>query len=195
MIMNWKYFCLTRSGHETRGVLSGRKEVVLKKLANRGLQIVSLEMDLGRGFLSFFSKKKLSSKTISVFFNDFSSLIGAGIAVNEMLVFLGKMTKKKHIKKTIASIGWSINKGLSLTEAIKDTGCFPWVVINVLSAGEKAGHLEPVMKTSGGFYKNTQKFYSSGYFLSKKTQRSKQQVPRGGHTNNLLEHKKSLRQV
>jgi general secretion pathway protein F len=101
--------------------------------------------DSGTG--SFFSRKRqLSSKEIALFTRQFSTLLAAGMPIEESLQAVGEQTEKSHIKGIILSVRGKVMEGHSLAAALGEhPEAFTPLFCATIAAGEKTGHLDKVL--------------------------------------------------
>lgn len=82
-----------------------------------------------------------------------SSLIKAGIPINQALEITASATGHTQIKEALLRISREgLAKGLTLGEAFKKEPVFPRTIVNLVAIAEKAGHVENVLETFSDFY-------------------------------------------
>lgn len=89
-----------------------------------------------------FLQKKPSSRDLSVFCNQFVSIIDAGVPVVSALEMLSDQTENKVLQKAIAETKQSVEKGETLTSAMKaHAKVFSDMLVTLVAAGEASGSL------------------------------------------------------
>ena len=138
------YIVADKLGKEKRGKLeAANKEGAKAFLKKDGYVILSLEEQSRQLDVTFSFGKKLSPRDLSVFCRQFVSILEAGVAMKEALVMLEEQTENKKLKRSIAQVLTSIEKGNTLADAMRGEGeVFPAMLINMVEAGESAGNLE-----------------------------------------------------
>ena len=138
------YIVADKSGKEKRGKIeAANKESAKEFLKKDGYVILSLEEQSRQLDVTFSFGKKLSPRDLSVFCRQFVSILEAGVAMKEALVMLEEQTENKKLKRSIAQVLTSIEKGNTLADAMRGEGeVFPAMLINMVEAGESAGNLE-----------------------------------------------------
>lgn len=138
------YIVADKSGKEKRGKIeAANKESAKEFLKKDGDVILSLEEQSRQLDVTFSFGKKLSPRDLSVFCRQFVSILEAGVAMKEALVMLEEQTENKKLKKSIAQVLTSIEKGNTLADAMRGEGdIFPSMLISMVEAGESAGNLE-----------------------------------------------------
>ena len=138
------YIVADKSGKEKRGkVEAANKESAKEFLKKDGYVILSLEEQSRQLDVAVSFGKKLSPRDLSVFCRQFVSILEAGVAMKEALVMLEEQTENKKLKKSIAQVLTSIEKGNTLADAMRGEGdIFPSMLISMVEAGESAGNLE-----------------------------------------------------
>lgn len=87
--------------------------------------------------------KKTSSKDLSLFCNQFVSILNAGVPVIDALGMLSEQTENKEFAKAIVEIKNSVERGESLGGAMASRrDVFPSMLISMVNAGEASGSLE-----------------------------------------------------
>lgn len=138
------YIVADKSGKEKRvKIEAANKESAKEFLKKDGYVILSLEEQSRQLDVAVSFGKKLSPRDLSVFCRQFVSILEAGVAMKEALVMLEEQTENKKLKKSIAQVLTSIEKGNTLADAMRGEGdIFPSMLISMVEAGESAGNLE-----------------------------------------------------
>lgn len=97
-----------------------------------------LDKEITFGFLG-----KVKSRDLSVFCRQFVSILNAGVTVTSALEMLSEQTTNKKLQKAISDTKSGIEKGETLSEAMRShSEVFPMLLINMVEAGEASGSLE-----------------------------------------------------
>jgi type IV pilus assembly protein PilC len=99
-----------------------------------GLGSVLLKINLAR-FIKFFA----------ITFN-------SGLGVLEALEISKKVVTNRILKEAVSSATTSIANGVRLTDAIKETGAFPSLVVRMIKVGEESGNMESALSNVNFFY-------------------------------------------
>ncbi len=90
-----------------------------------------------------FGQGKVSTKDLSIFCRQFSTMINAGVAILTALHILTRQTASKRLRLALAEVSAAIERGQSLTEAFRARpDVFPPLLVNMVTAGETGGVLE-----------------------------------------------------
>ena len=103
-------------------------------------------------------KKKIKSRDLAVFCKQLKSILHAGISIIPALEMLSTQTNNKRLQESIKNVKESVQKGDSLSNAMKKEGTtvFPGILINMVEAGEASGSLEVALeRMSTHFDKDT----------------------------------------
>ena len=92
--------------------------------------------------------------TMSRFTLVFTELIRAGIPISDALDTSLLTLENIHLKKQLATVKTSVSRGISLTEAFKDTGLFEGMLIQMIHAGEQSGTLDKMLDKVTGYFKS-----------------------------------------
>jgi len=113
-----------------------------------------LNMDLS-GQLSLF--RRVSTKDVTTFTQDLSSLLGAGLPVDRALVLLLDVTENDKFKSVIDDILKTVRGGGYLSDALgKHPRVFSTFYVNMVRAGEAGSVLEAVLDRLSIFLENAQ---------------------------------------
>ena len=91
--------------------------------------------------------------TLSRFTLVFSELVRAGIPIAEALDTSISMLENLPLKKKLASVRISVEKGTSLHEGLEETQLFENMIIQMISAGEDSGTLDSMVSKVAEYYK------------------------------------------
>ncbi len=86
----------------------------------------------------------------------FKELSKAGLPVIEALSVSTKGVENSYIRTQLMTVGLNVQRGLSLTAALKETGIYENMIIQMLSAGEQSGSLNTMLDKTADYYR--QKF-------------------------------------
>ena len=142
------YKAVGPDGKQKNGRISADdKQTAIKKIKEMGLLPVSIEEEtlMNKEINISFGKKKskITSRDLSVFCRQFSSILKAGVSVVNALEMLGSQTENKFLKQAVINVQSSVEKGSTLSEAMKmNKDAFPDLLISMVSAGEASGNLE-----------------------------------------------------
>jgi len=102
------------------------------------------------------SKKKLDNLGVSAFCESMAMMLRSGIQTDEAIRLLqsesGSGKKRGVLEQGLADIRAQIEEGTGLAAAMKDCGIFPKYAIEMISAGEKSGHLEDILFRLSTYY-------------------------------------------
>ena len=88
-------------------------------------------------------KKNLKPRDLRVFCRQFLSILKAGVSMIAALEMLSDQTENKILKAAIKSIKDNVEKGDTLSQAMKkQEGIFPSILLSMIEAGEASGSLE-----------------------------------------------------
>lgn len=92
--------------------------------------------------------------TLSRFTLVFTELIHAGIPITDALDTALLTLENTHLKKKLNAVKVSVKRGVSLTEAFKDTGLFEGMLIQMIHAGEQSGTLDKMLGKVTQYFKS-----------------------------------------
>ncbi|WP_457592781.1 type II secretion system F family protein [Hydrogenimonas sp.] len=91
--------------------------------------------------------------TLNRFSIVFTELVHAGIPIADALDTATSMIDNAILKEKLEAVKVSVSRGVSLTEAFKDTGVFENMIIQMISAGESSGQLDNMMRKVTDYYR------------------------------------------
>lgn len=141
----FSYTAVDATGKETRGsVEADSRETAAEQLRHNGLIPLSIqEQNILNKELDFSIGKKVRPRDLSVFCRQFVSITQAGVPMKEALQMLGEQTENKWLKRAIADVLATVEKGNTLADAmLTHPEIFPAIMVNMVRAGEASGNLE-----------------------------------------------------
>ncbi len=92
--------------------------------------------------------------TLSRFTLIFTELIRAGIPISDALDTSILTIDNTHLKNKLSSVKVSVSRGVSLTEAFRETGLFEGMLIQMIHAGEQSGTLDKMLEKVTNYFKS-----------------------------------------
>ena len=142
----YSYKAVSADGKDKKGTLQAEtREEALKKVKDMGMIPVSVEAQnaLNKDIeLPFMTAKKVSSRDMSVFCRQFASILKAGVSIINALEMMESQTENKDLKKSIGKVRGSVEKGETLSDAMRTENLFPSILVDMVKAGEASGSLE-----------------------------------------------------
>ncbi|WP_024954636.1 type II secretion system F family protein [Sulfurospirillum arcachonense] len=92
--------------------------------------------------------------TLSRFTLVFTELIRAGIPISDALDTALLTLENTYLKKQLAAVKTSVSRGISLTEAFRDTNLFEGMLIQMIHAGEQSGTLDKMLEKVTDYFKS-----------------------------------------
>ena len=83
----------------------------------------------------------------------FTELVRAGIPIADALETATLTVENQEIHDKLATIKIAVSRGVSLTEAFRDTQLYESMLIQMLSAGEKGGAIDAMLEKITDYYK------------------------------------------
>lgn len=96
--------------------------------------------------------KKLSNEYVSSFCLEMSLLIHSGIGVEDGLYLLIEDEEDKKIKEMLNSLVDKVAAGQPFSESLREMGCFPKYVGDMIETGEQTGRLEQSFQALSAYY-------------------------------------------
>lgn len=96
--------------------------------------------------------KKVSIKDISIFCRQFSTVITSGISILKGIEIVKEQTENKKLVAVLNDVFEDVQKGKSLSAAMKRHDSFPPMLINMIEVGEASGSLDTIMNRMAAYY-------------------------------------------
>lgn len=148
----FEFIALNPKGHEQRGVLEGETaRAVRQMLREQHLTPISVtetkQAARARGQFSLKFQAGVSSKDLSLFTRQLSTLSRSGSPLEEALSTVAKQTAKNNVKSVILDVRSKVMEGHSLATALMEhPRIFPDLYRATVAAGEQSGHLDLVLE-------------------------------------------------
>lgn len=97
-------------------------------------------------------KKMLSSEYVSSFCLEMSLLMHSGIGTEDGLYLLCEDETDKKTKKMLEDMAQMVAEGKPFSEALREVGCFPKYVGDMIETGEQSGRLEQAFQSLSSYY-------------------------------------------
>ena len=164
----YEYKALDEKGRERKGFVDAMGVAAARhKLREDGVYPTEINQAAEKketalsGILSLNIWQRVSTKDVSVFTRQLSTLLGAGIPLVPSLSVLIAQTKNPLLKQTLAQIREQVNEGKSLTEGLLNfPSIFPPFYLNMVRAGESSGTINLVLERLADFSENQQAMMS-----------------------------------
>lgn len=96
--------------------------------------------------------QKVKIKDIAIFCRQFSVVISAGISILKGLEIVKEQTESKKLKEILKEVFDDVQKGNTLSDAMKKKKDFPDMLSNMVTVGETSGNLDEIMERMALFY-------------------------------------------
>lgn len=145
---NFSYTVIDPKGREKTGRLAADSgDAARAKLAERNFYVVKMEAAQGtnsKASRPLFGPRKLSSKELTLFTRQLSSLVQVS-PLEEALRTIGGQNEKAHVRERISSVHSGVIEGQRLAEAMRrEPASFPPLYRAMISAGESSGTLPDI---------------------------------------------------
>ncbi len=152
--MQFKYKAITDTGQIIEGVFEATTEhEVVEMLRGSNHMPISIEETRDSGASYNISFGKVKKKDLGIFCRQFYTMLNAGVSIVKALDILEKQTENKKMRKAIEDLFNSVQKGMSLSESMKNNHkVFPSILISMVEAGEASGNLDTIMDRMASHY-------------------------------------------
>ncbi len=89
---------------------------------------------------------------LSKFSKTFGILVGSGVSIMDSMGLLEKVVDNRVFEISIQKATKNIENGINISTALKETGVFPPIMIQLLSTGEETGEIDSLALKASDFY-------------------------------------------
>lgn len=143
----YKYEAQGSDGKKVRGFIEAENQNDLfNKLRQKGEYCISFaEAKVSKDLGASKGAKKLNTREVAIVCRQFSTMLNAGVTIIKCLDTLAKQSVKKNTKAALMGVYEGVQKGLTLSTAMKMQGSFPTLLVNMVESGEMSGSLDNIM--------------------------------------------------
>jgi len=94
----------------------------------------------------------LESAELSAFCMELYLIIRAGIPFQEGIALLMEEEQDKVQKQILQTVYQELERGATLADALRGTGCLPHYAVEMIAIGQSTGHMERVFYALSGYY-------------------------------------------
>lgn len=164
----FEYNALDDVGRQKKGVIEGDSPKSARQLLrSQGLTPLDINpvsrKDKNSDKRPAFSLgKRMSSSELALFTRQLATLLQAGTPLEEALRTSAKQSEKSHVTRTILGVRAKVTEGHSLENGLAEfPSTFPDLYRATVSAGEKSGHLDPVLERLADYTESRQEMQQS----------------------------------
>lgn len=143
---DYNYLVIDKNtGKEKKGTISAAsQDEAASKLKGDGNVVLSIkEADIFSKDLNITIGSGVKPRDLSVFCRQFISMVNAGVTILDTLSMLSEQTENKVMAKAVRGVQAEIQKGETLSAALKKyPKVFPDIMVSMVAAGEAAGKLD-----------------------------------------------------
>lgn len=156
----FKYKAMTGDGKKVEDKVNATtREEILDIIRTKKLYPITIEEvkeSKSTNLSEVFSKVK--AKDLYIFCRQFYTLLNAGSDILNSVNILYQQTEGKALKESLNKIYEDIQKGLTLSEAMRNyKNIFPELLVNMIEAGEQTGSLNTVLERMTDYYEKENK--------------------------------------
>ncbi|RKD34593.1 type II secretion system F family protein [Thermohalobacter berrensis] len=156
----YKYKAVKETGDKKEGkyTANSKNEVISMLRDNKyyPIKIEELQEDRNIKLTNLFNRVK--TKDLAIFCRQFHTMLDAGVTIINCLDILKQQTENKKLKVELGKIYDEVQKGSTLSEALrKHDEFFDELLINMVEAGEASGTLDVIMNRMAVHYEKENK--------------------------------------
>ena len=158
----FEYQALDSRGKTRRGVLEGDAERQVRSLL-RDQGLTPIKVTETRSETTEYHKKlfptfnRLSSRDLTLITRQFSTLVRAGLSIEECLNALIEQNESLRVRSVLSSVRGKVVEGHSLAHALGEyPNTFPELYRSLIAAGEQSGNLDVILERLADYTENRQ---------------------------------------
>ncbi|RUQ95133.1 GspF family T2SS innner membrane protein variant LspF [Legionella septentrionalis] len=152
----YQYQALKKSGATFKGVIEADSERHARQLL-REQGMIPTHVHALKKIQTITHKNKLSSQDLALFTRQLSTLLAAGIPLEESLRGVSEQTEKDKTRQLIIGVRSKVLEGYSLAQAMAEYPyAFPELYRATVGAGEQTGRLDLVLEKLAEYTENQQ---------------------------------------
>ncbi len=162
----FEYTALNSKGKQQKGVMEGdNARQVRQRLKEKALipiHIVETKIkEQKKAAQSFSFKKGISTNALALLTRQLSTLVQAGMPLEECLKAVSEQTEAVRIRNMLMSVRSRVVEGYTLSDSFSEyPHVFDEMFCSMVSAGEKSGHLDSVLDRLADYAENRQRMKS-----------------------------------
>jgi len=114
-------------------------------LRSQGYVIISIKK-MGSVFYKNFGRNKLDNSELASFCGQMNTVVSSGVSLLKGIEVFRDQAEKKRLRTLYNKIYESIEKGNSLSYAMRKSGAFPGLLCDMVSSGELSGDMETIFR-------------------------------------------------
>lgn len=88
----------------------------------------------------------------SQFANNLTTLLGAGLTITKAINITSRVLDNYYIGTEIGKMTGRLEEGRTLASSMRESGCMPDILVDMVGVGEETGELEDTLHTIAGYY-------------------------------------------
>jgi len=139
----YNYTAIAQDGKKKKGIIEAPNHVAATNMIKESGMIPLTVHEQNPFQMDIVIGNPVKVKDLTVFCQQFESILSAGISVLEALNLLKEQTENKYLAKVVEDLYVRVERGEALSAAMKvNKKYFPPILINMIEAGELSGSLE-----------------------------------------------------
>ena len=90
----------------------------------------------------------------SQFANNMTTLIGAGLSITRSIKITAKVMDNYYYSLEVGKLSGKVEQGKTLGDSLRESGCMPAILTDMVGVGEDTGELEETLDTTAEYYDN-----------------------------------------
>lgn len=156
----FEYKAISQAGDSINGRYNAKdRSEIMQMLRSKSYHPVQIkEVSEGTDLSKLKVFNKVKTKDVAIFSRQFYAMLNAGVTIIQCLDILRLQTEKPYFREVIEKVYESVQKGSTLSEAMKEhQSVFPELFVSMVEAGEASGNLDIIMERMATHYEKENK--------------------------------------
>ena len=88
----------------------------------------------------------------SQFANTMATMLKAGLPITRSVSITARVLSNYYVSQEIGKVAGHLEEGRTLADCVRESGCMPDIMVDMVAVGEESGELEETLHTVAGYY-------------------------------------------
>ena len=88
----------------------------------------------------------------SQFANSMATMLSAGLPLTRSISITSKVIDNYYVSQEIGKLSSRLEEGHSLGPSLRETGCMPDILVDMVAVGEETGEMQSTLETVASYY-------------------------------------------
>jgi type IV pilus assembly protein PilC len=88
------------------------------------------------------------------FSDTMTTMLASGIPLNKAVSITARVIDNYYVSQEVGKLATKLEEGRSLGASMRESGCMPDILTDMVAVGEETGEMEDTLRTIGNYYEN-----------------------------------------